>query len=519
MAEKLLCLWQMPRLINTSPTCLPIISEDPGNMADGEKFLNKPILWVILGSALLATAYIISVSHLYSGSAAVYYAFNLSFMCLLLLCYPRPRSYAYLFFAVFLFLGFWVKFTVHNVIAYEFIEPTGDFDGQPETWDLALKAASAAAIGVCLPRILQLALAFTPRFQFQTVSRQNIAGWYLEWRIWLWAMSFFLIVAFCIWNYKAAFYQIGVDAKVILPLHLNVFVSMLTHSGFIMWVCVLVHVEEQIRHLTPIALMLPFWLEGLFVSISALSRSLFIFHVAPVVAVFWFQSSKYIKRLNLRTVLYIVVFLVIALAASITAVTFGRIETYYMEQTSAETYNRKVSNPVDQNELRRFLVHDSFRQVLKLFVDRWVGLEGVLTISAYNHRGIPLLSEAIREDPQRGAESIYQKISASHTHYPRHSNHTFLTLPGIAAVLFYSDSIVIVAIGMLLASTILIIMEFIIFRLSQNHFLVAYLGLALANILCQLNFPYLGGVNVALVFSAAMAMALIQRRLAFPYKP
>ncbi len=72
---------------------------------------------------------------------------------------------------------------------------------------------------------------------------------------------------------------------------------------------------------------------------------------------------------------------------------------------------------------------------------------------------------------------------------------------------------------MLLASTILIIMEFIIFRLSQNHFLVAYLGLALANILCQLNFPYLGGVNVALVFSAAMAMALIQRRLAFPYKP
>ena len=482
-----------------------------------KNIFNKPVLWVIWGSVSVAILFVISVSHHYPGSAGIYYIFNLSFICLLLLCYPHPRSYAYFFFATFLFLGFWVKFTVHNVINYEFVEPTGSFGGQPVTWDQALTVASAAAIAVCLPRILQLLHTFTGRLQYQPVFKQEIPEWYFKWRIWLWGICFIVILSVCFWNYKAAFYQIGVDAKVILPFHLNVLLTLMIHSGFILWICVLIHIEEQIRTLNPVILLLPFFVEGMLVSISTLSRSLFIFHVAPVIAIFWLQSATYLRRLRLKTIFIISTLIILSMAASITVVTFGRIETYYMEQTSSETYKRKFPNQTSQNELRRFLIQDSFRQVLKLFVDRWVGLEGVLTISAYQHRSMPLFMEAAREDPQRGSDAIYQKISASHTHYPRRANFTFMTLPGITAVLFYSDSILLVMAGMFLASALLIICEMVIWRLTQNHFLGAYLGLALANILCQLNFPYLAVVNVIIVFLAALGVALIQRKLVLSY--
>src|SRR5690606_1500906 len=69
--------------------------------------------------------------------------FHLSFLTMLLLVLPKPRVDAYSFLALFLFLGFWVKFVAHQWFDYPFIEPTGAFNGSADQWNTALVAASA----------------------------------------------------------------------------------------------------------------------------------------------------------------------------------------------------------------------------------------------------------------------------------------------------------------------------------------------------------------------------------------
>src|SRR5471030_1098451 len=54
------------------------------------------------------------------GNAGTLLAFHLSFTALLALVWPRPRVDAYTFLAVFLWLGFWVKFVAHLFFLYPF---------------------------------------------------------------------------------------------------------------------------------------------------------------------------------------------------------------------------------------------------------------------------------------------------------------------------------------------------------------------------------------------------------------
>ena len=82
----------------------------------------------------------------YPGSIAPFLLFNLSFPAMLVLGFTQPRSFVYLFFSLFLFLGFWVKFAAQMLFGHAFLEPVGLFDGSPAAWDRALIAASAALV-------------------------------------------------------------------------------------------------------------------------------------------------------------------------------------------------------------------------------------------------------------------------------------------------------------------------------------------------------------------------------------
>src|SRR5687768_8960593 len=74
----------------------------------------------------------------YPGSPDIYLLFDLSFIVMLLLALPTPRSHAYVFFALMIFLGFWAKLKVHLVFGAAFDEPVGNFSGAGAEWGRAL---------------------------------------------------------------------------------------------------------------------------------------------------------------------------------------------------------------------------------------------------------------------------------------------------------------------------------------------------------------------------------------------
>ena len=172
-------------------------------------------------------------------------------------------------------------------------------------------------------------------------------------------------------------------------------------------------------------------------------------------------------------------------------------------------------NTVD-SDTRRVLITSTAKQVLGLAVDRWVGLGGVLAVASYPELGYDLLAVGIREDPGLGESSLYQRISGADAIYAESEQFTFLTLPGSVAVLYYSGSLYVVAFGMAAITLILMSVELTFSRLIGNPVLSSVSGLAMANVVCQLNFPYLAGVFlvqllVTLLFIWALQTAPILR--------
>lgn len=465
----------------------------------------------------------------YPGSGWVLAAYSAAFGLLLGMALFPPLTIGYLFFAAFLFLGFWTKLMAHLIAGYELIEPVGFFTGTGEAWDRALVVATLGAIGVAIARLL--AVATVVRYAVPPL-RAYVAAfmpkWYPAWRGMLWIAYLVVVLLLCAANYKLAFYQIGVEPRLVLPANLNVIPAWLINIGLALALAVLVNWELAFRPSRVWLLAAAVILQSLVVSLSALSRSIAVFQAVPALTILALHlwSAGYGRRvIGLGAAVALVM---IVAAAAVTAV---RVKTFPMPWTYNVLSTKDAFCTVEavsawealdspnvresmKREIRAQIRGEIARQVVNLIVGRWVGLEGVMAVTSYPDTGVSLLTRGLGEDPKLGTASIYQEIAQAHS-YRRQSKpgeFTFLTLPGAVAVLAYSGSGLIVLTGMLLLTGLLIALERLVAGVTRNVFFAATAGFGMANVIAQVNFPYLALVFIAQLLFAAAAVWLVQRR-------
>jgi hypothetical protein len=470
----------------------------------------------------------------YEGTLGPFLVFDVSYLLLISLAVPKPRLYAYTFLSIFLFLGFWTKFMAHTIINYDFVEPIGDFDGSGSAWDLALLVSAAAALGVVAVRGVHL-LYF--RFRYVSIrswESANIGGvppWYARFRKPVWIATVFFMIALNVWNVYAAFYQTGVSARVILPLHLNILASWLINLGFALWIAALIYWEAEFRRgVSGRALLLPI-LEGVVATTTQLSRGIYLFHTVPYLLVLIERRLKLRMPSKKKTMGALSLLFLFAFVVSLASVSLLRLQVYpTITVTPTSTTIQETTNVVEERsptnlgaqrggdgnavrsdapqrstgtltsadqDTRRALLINTTGKVLRLSVDRWIGLGGVLAVSSYPELGHDLLAKGIREDPATGENSLYQRISGADDIYEESEQFTFLALAGSVAVLAYSGSLYVVAFGMAAITLIVVSVELTFSRLIGNPVLLSVSGLAMANIVSQLNFPYLAGIFLA----------------------
>ncbi len=129
-----------------------------------------------------------------------------------------------------------------------------------------------------------------------------------------------------------------------------------------------------------------------------------------------------------------------------------------------------------------------FYELGRLVVDRWVGLEGVLTVTSSDANGPDLLSQALKESPAAGTEAIYQRMAGAQ--YLAFENFTFMTIPGPIAVLLYGGSYSVLIGGLALIFIICYLLELTTFYLLGNICSRAAIGIAMAYLVVQTNFPF-----------------------------
>lgn len=469
--------------------------------------------WLIISTAAF---FLLGMSSLlyYPGDIVVLLLFQFVFLLMFLLAWVRPFVCSYFFVALFLFLGFCLKFNAHFIVAYPFVEPIGDFDGTPEVWDQALLGAAAAALGVVIFRGLQLfRYYFHP--SLRPIANQVVPSWYLRFPGVVWGVAVLCAVFLYVMNYFFAFFQIGVNSHVALPFGLGAVLAWLCYCGAIIAFYLVLDWESKRREDRTWPMVWSLCLLGILVSVSLLSRATMIFLYLSFVLTLFFYNKHIFFKLWSAWRWRVLVLPVVSLFISLFLVSWLRMNIYDYTSSATAAVPPAKGSIVEQIEPPRSEVIGvtptlMFVEVMRLGVDRWIGLEGMMVFAASEARGLPMLMGILSESPGAGIDSIYQKLSNSP--YKFMENFTYLTLPGAPALLFSSGSFIITFAGMFLLTTLLSIFERFTFWASQSRFVTAWVGVLMANAVCQMNFPYLWGVFVVESFLALCALAFILRR-------
>lgn len=238
--------------------------------------------------AVWATLFVCGL-YAFAGSKALYAGFSVVSLLLLVSGLRRPASYGYLFLAVFLWLGFWFKFTVHTVLDIPYGEPTGWFNKSAGAWNEVLLVSTAGLAGVLLAWGIVRAL---DRFRRCDTTRRltetppACPPWFLRFRKPIWMAVFACLLGLPLANSMWGIMQIGLVPRTVLAWPLNAVIGWCVSIGLAIGVSTLVWWEMAGRkkpHTGPLLILG----EAVLSTTTLLSRGVFLFHAVPTLLAFY----------------------------------------------------------------------------------------------------------------------------------------------------------------------------------------------------------------------------------------
>jgi hypothetical protein len=125
-------------------------------------------------------------------------------------------------------------------------------------------------------------------------------------------------------------------------------------------------------------------------------------------------------------------------------------------------------------------VSEALAGVENLLVDRWVGIEGVMSVSTYHNLGWDLWKKAWQEKYTRSGTSMYDLVILR-SPFGELRNHHFISLPGIVAFFYFPGSLPFLCFSMILLGLIAAGVELFVFKTSgANIILCCVIGQVVA---------------------------------------
>jgi len=459
--------------------------------------------------------------------------------------------------ALFLTLGFLVKFLSLNLFGMDLIEPVGQFDDSAAQWDKALSFASAGLLGAFLANIVS---HFAPptrhialsSFSIPTTTRPVL-------RLLLAALMFTAIMIYGInlrWNVLRIGYPSGIDIP--FPFY-PILAFIITWGALIGALALTWWLQDPNRPASPLFFYIS-GVVGFMASFTMGSRVQFLLYVfAATLVVVSRDGLKAIFRLPMLIALFVCGLL---FGLSIAAVSLQRSFDFMPPVSTAPpsdvnqedkptasapeipivpqtadiapqssismepppaaptTTPLNSSSPLSEAEVGptmslrvQFIVHE----LKSLLIMRWVGLEGVMTTAgSYENLGMPLFKTALSEDPSMGTAGIYQHMSGDL--YADVKGFVFLTLPGPIGIASYTGNLVLIAAFVFVTMLLGHALEVYSARVTRNIGCTTAVGVSLAYLFVQMGFPwtlfiYCVELFLAIGFIAFVRFALVK----FPF--
>ena len=346
-------------------------------------------------------------------------------------------------------LGNWLKITIHGIFQYPYVEATGAFVGTRDQWDQFFIFSIVICLGLIFSSFLYLKL------QRSLPVDRSPFGFYRKNQNKFNQIAIALILVIYFVNWKYGFYRIGVARSLDLPVGLNAPMSFLVYLGAPMFAAILANSSVEKNGFVSSRALIYLAVFSILSAATTYSRASLVILFIPI-ALGMYRKSFYINRVaQSKSNLFIV--LVPSVLVTLATVSVFRIIVY----GGAESISR---SDVD------FYVAES----AGLFIDRWVGAEGLM-VSVSSTPSIKLFFSMIMESPSVGVQSIYQNLAGSQYLNLDISNMTFLTLPGVFALLSFSGSFTIVFLGTLTVCLIGVVLEIFVARNFGTQYPLQYL--------------------------------------------
>ena len=396
----------------------------------------------------------------YRGSAWVYMLFTALSTAVLFVGFGRRAIFFDAFIGVLLWIGFWLKFTVQTVFFDgRFNIPVGDFDSTPESFDKALLVVCCALAAVLLARWVRQRWVFSYPEGLPEIGYIGLFRFYRRHRAVL-LYSFMLgVLLVCVANAWLGIYQRGQVARVTLPFGLNGVFAWLLMFGMASVSTLILRFEFELnreRYWIAIGIAL---LETTLSNISLWSRGMILNGSSLLYgAVVQFKCSE--PRLRVRLAAGVVIVFCALFAVSVYAVNYMR----------ALDFHKGADSPKIAHQL-------AVDQTSTLFLDRWVGMEGVMSVVGGGGRlSFGLFEEALSERFDTSENSFYDKnfIDTPYDNSRNDGLH-FVSLPGYIAFLFYSGSYAFLFCAVFVFSMLAVCVELMVYYLGGRNLVLCAL--------------------------------------------
>jgi len=441
----------------------------------------------------------------YKGESYIYVIFTIASNALLYFGFRKNAIFFDSFIGIFFWLGFWLKLTIR--VAYmdgQFHEPVGSFDGSALAFDRTLLVASCAFLGLLLASIIRENFLFVYPSKINEVSQQGLFTFYKKYRKTILLGFVVVFLAVSLTNVYLGIYQRGTIPKTILPYGLNGIYKWLLLFGLTSISAVLLKFEYTMAKKTTYLVAVIGLMESFVSNVSLLSRGMILNTSALVYGVFRGLKPYHIKS-NIRFLVISFAIFIVLFGSSVVVVNYLRANSFYTENT--------------QNTQQ--LLDSTANQTSVLFLDRWVGIEGLMAVSSYPNQGWDLWKTAWQETYSENETTFYDiNIIDSPYKNTDKEKHHFVSLPGIVAFCFYPGSYLFLFFCMFVIGMFASTLELITFKMGgKNIILCALLAQVIAFRFASFGYvPAQSYLLFGTIFINILMIFMTEKFLTFWYK-
>lgn len=437
----------------------------------------------------------------YPGSWLTYLLFTLVSQALLLNGFRRRAIFFDTFIGILLWLGFWFSFSIRISHGAKMFPYFPNWDDTAQSFDHILIISCCGLVGFLLATKIREKFFVYPSSNSEK-DTSAIFLFYQRYRWWVLCLFTSLVIGVAVSNVILGVYQRGIVPTVALPGWIVGIYAWLLLFGLSSMVAVIVRCEIQLRSSISWASIVLTLIECFFSSVAMLSRGMVVNFIAIAFGTRVTSLKKNLKITSKRALAVGVLFCIVFIA-SIFVVNHLRSIVYSDSSTKVAHVVRAFNaQSVDWAPVRDLTA--------PLFIDRWVGIDGVAAIASASGLGWNLWAHAWKErrDLNKLTEYDAKFISSPYSGNSQILTRHFVSLPGLIAFSYLTGSLLFVLFFSVVCGLVASAIEIATyFFAGKNLILCSLLGQVIAY--RYAHFGYVPAQSYLLFGTIALNIALI----------